>query len=313
MKTSVYVDGQHGTTGLEVNQYLEKHPNIVLIKIAFDDRRNNDVRKEMLNKADVVILCLPDDAAKESVSMIENDTTRVIDASTAHRINEEWIYGIPELGHREAIKTAKRVANPGCHASASALLLKPLVEEGIIDANYPVAINSITGYSGGGKQMIKDYEVDKPDYINQPRPYALTLSHKHLKEMKTHIGLNRMPLFTPVVANYYKGLVVYSLYHIEDMKQVTSIEDIVSFYKKYYQGEEFISIYQLEDKIGTVANTLDLVGNINTNKADIFVYGNAEQVMLVCRIDNLGKGASGAAIQNLNIMIGTDEDTTLVK
>lgn len=313
MKTKVYVDGQHGTTGLEVNQYLERHPDIELLKIDFEDRRNDEIRKTYLNQADVVILCLPDEASIEAVGMITNDKTKVIDASTAYRTDDNWVYGIPELNknQRKRIKTAKRVSNPGCHATASALLLGPLVQGGILDPNYPVSINSFTGYSGGGKALIETYEVSQPEFALYPRPYALTLTHKHLKEMKKHIGLSRFPLFTPILNNYYKGLTVTTTFNTADLTNVNGVADLVNYYKTFYQGEDFIHVYELEDGEGVLDGGFNVVGNINTNRADLFIFGNDEQVMLMCRIDNLGKGASGAAIQNLNIMIGSKEDTTL--
>jgi len=312
-KHKVYVDGQHGTTGLEVNQYLEKHPNVELLKIDFEDRRANEVRKANLNLADIVILCLPDEASKESVSMINNDHTRVIDASTAYRTDANWTYGLPELDkeQRSKIKQSKRVSNPGCHASAAVIALAPLIKGGILSPDYPVSFSSLSGYSGAGKGAIEDYEVKKIDYLAVPRPYALTLEHKHLIEMQKHIGLNRKPLFTPIVNNYYKGLVVSVAFNISDLKRVSTIDDIYDFYKQYYLDEQFIKVHNQNSKEGVIAGGFNILGSNNTNLAEIFVFGNDTQVLIMSRIDNLGKGASGAAIQNLNIMIGVDEATTL--
>ncbi|MDA3845567.1 MAG: N-acetyl-gamma-glutamyl-phosphate reductase [Vallitaleaceae bacterium] len=312
-KHKVYVDGQHGTTGLSVNQYLEKHPDIELITIDFDDRRELDVRKACLNEADIVILCLPDDASRESVSMITNTRTRVIDASTAYRTDPDWTYGMPELSpdQRGRIKKAMRVSNPGCHATAAVLALSPLVKEGILSANYPVSYTSVSGYSGAGKGAIEDYEVKKIDYLALPRPYALTMNHKHLVEMQKHIGLTKKPLFTPIINNYYKGLVVSVAFNMADLSSVSSLQDVYDFYQTYYGNEYFIKVHSQPSGDGIIAGGFDVLGSNDTNNAEIFILGNDSQVLIMCRIDNLGKGASGAAIQNLNIMIGSEEGTTL--
>jgi N-acetyl-gamma-glutamyl-phosphate reductase len=314
MKTKVYVDGQHGTTGLEVNSYLAKHPDIDLITIDYDDRHNAEKRKACLNNADLVILCLPNEGSIEAVSMITNDHTKVIDASTEFRVNDDWIYGLPEMekGQREKIITAKRVANPGCHATASVLLLRPLTYGNYLNADYPVSIVSITGYSGGGKRLIHQYEVEQEDYLKIPRPYGLTMAHKHIPEIVKHSHLNRNPLFTPIVGNFFRGLTATFTINMSDLIGLNKLNEVVEYYKDYYKDEPFVTVTSHENEDNIIKYCYNIAGSNHTNRADISILGNDEQLQLICRVDNLGKGAGGAAIQNMNLMIGSKEDTTLV-
>lgn len=309
----VFVDGQHGTTGLRIHEYLSKHPEVQIMNIDFDKRRDLQTRKEYLNEADIVFLCLPDVAAKESVALIENNHTKVIDASTAHRINEEWAYGIPELSnkYREKIKNSNRVSVPGCHATATIIPLAPLVKEGIIPSDYPFSIFSITGYSGGGKEMIAKYENPENEYLKLPRSYALEQKHKHLPEIKKHAGLSIDPIFIPTLSNYYKGLSVTIPLYTEKLSKYKTPEAISSFLSEYYKGEKFIKVIPYGDKSELLEGSVDITACNDTNNVDIFVFGNEERILLTSRLDNLGKGASGAAIQNMNIMLGIDEDTAL--
>ena len=314
----IFVDGDQGPTGLVINERLSKYTNIEILKIDPAKRKDIEEKKKFLNAADIVFLCLPDEAAKASAALIENERTKVIDASTAHRTNPEWVYGMPELSgeHREAIKEAKRVANPGCHATAVNLAVYPLIKEGIITPDYPLTIHSITGYSGGGKGLIAKYEdtsLDSP-YNKGPRHYALGMNHKHQPEMVYHCGLTDTPLFTPIVDNYYKGLVASIPLKVSLMKKPMSGHALQQLYADYYKSDYFMRVYPYDTEDGLFDGAFDLSGCNDTNFADLFVFSDDDDgnIMVMCRIDNLGKGASGAAIQNMNLMLGLDEWTNLI-
>ncbi|MDT8715658.1 N-acetyl-gamma-glutamyl-phosphate reductase [Clostridium sp. 19966] len=309
----IFVDGQYGTTGLRINEYMQKHSQVELINLDFEKRKDISARKKCLNEADVVFLCLPDAASKEAVALIENENTKVIDASTAHRTNEDWAYGIPELSkeQREKIRISKRVSVPGCHASATIMAIAPLVKAGIISADYPLNIFSITGYSGGGKQMIETYETSEEEYLKSPRPYALTLNHKHLPEIKKHSGLNNYPIFIPVVSNYYKGLAVSIPLYTNMLNKSKSPKEIAEFLSQYYEGEQFVNITQYGDDSTLIDGAYNITACNDTNNVEISVFGNEERIVLISKLDNLGKGASGAAVQNMNIMLGLDESIGL--
>lgn len=309
----VYVDGQHGTTGLLVNERLKNHPNVEILDIPFDQRHNKDLRVQLLNEADIVFLCLPDDAAKESVTLITNPTTKIIDASTAHRVDENWTYGLPELNaaQRKAVETATYVTNPGCHSTATIVALYPLVQEGILSNDFQTTLLSITGYSGGGKQMIETYEKTDEIAYKAPRQYAFNMNHKHIPEMMKYAGLAEKPLFMPVVAGFERGLAVTIPLAQNQLAKACTPQDIVDIFKSYYGGEQFINVHEVNDPTGLVDGGFHVQGSNNTNNLDLFVYGNSEQFHIVSRLDNLGKGASGAAIQNMNIMLGMDEKTGL--
>ena len=324
-KYEVYVDGQAGTTGLQILDRLSAHPNVNVTLIPEEERRDEDERKRYLNKADVVFLCLPDQAAEEAVTLLDADNTktRIIDASTAHRVHEHWVYGLPELSSDrwDAITLSTRVANPGCHATAFLLCVMPLVKAGIIPADYPLSCHSITGYSGGGKAMIAEYEdADRsrlyPDY-DAPREYGLGQIHKHLPEMHTYSGLAYPPGFSPIVADFPRGLAVFvplaaRLLRSPDSHAITP-RAIVEYLTQYYAGSPIVSVMPYEG-----GDTCDGKAHVNamacngTDKAEIIVLGNGERITLVCRLDNLGKGAGGAAIQNMNIMLGLPQETGLV-
>lgn len=314
----IFVDGGHGTTGLVINERLSKYKNIEILQIDPEMRKDMEEKKKFLNEADIVFLCLPDEAAKASVSLIENDRTKVIDASTAHRIDPEWTYGLPELSkeHREAVKSAKRVANPGCHASAVAIAVYPLIKEGLIDADYPMTIHSLTGYSGGGKGLIAKYEDTAHDnpYHKGPRHYALGMNHKHQPEMMVQCGLREKPFFTPIVGNFYKGLVASIPLKRNLMKKKMTGRELQQFYATYYKDDYFIRVNPFGCDEYLFDGAFDISGSNESNFSDLFVYSNDEDgnIMVMSRLDNLGKGASGAAIQNMNIMLGLDEWTNLV-
>ncbi|WP_415524900.1 N-acetyl-gamma-glutamyl-phosphate reductase [Clostridium sp.] len=311
---NIFVDGQHGTTGLKIHEYLLKHPGVKLLNIDYEMRRDVKVRREYINNADIVFLCLPDSAAREAVALVENNHTKIIDASTAHRTKDEWAYGIPELcrKQRDKIKNSNRVTVPGCHATASIIALAPLVKGGIVPSDYPVSIFSVSGYSGGGKEMIAEYENNKDEYLKIPRHYALGLNHKHLPEIKKYSGLTYEPIFMPVVSNYYNGLAVSIPLYTNRLLKYRTAKDICGFLTEYYAGEKFIRVIPFEDESLLIDGRFNITGCNNTNMAEIFVFGNKNRIMMMARLDNLGKGASGAAVQNMNIMLGINEEMGLV-
>lgn len=312
MSYKVFVDGQEGTTGLQINEYLAKRADIELLKIDSDKRKDLAERKRLINTSDVTFLCLPDDAAKESVTLVDNPNTCIIDASTAHRVNPDWVFGLPELAkdQRAKIRASKRIANPGCHASAFILALRPLVAAGLLPANTPVAANSITGYSGGGKKMIEHYE--SPARINAPRPYALGLTHKHLPEMCAYTGLTVAPIFQPIVGPFYKGLAVTAFLHPQQFSRKATPAEVQAILAEYYAEEAFIRVAPFDLEAGTDGGFFNVEANNDSNRVDLFVFGNDERMLVVGRLDNLGKGASGAAVQAMNLHLGIEENLGLV-
>ena len=313
MKYRVFVDGQEGTTGLRIHEYLAQRVDIEVLRIDAEHRKDAAERARLLNAADVAFLCLPDAAAKEAVALVTNRQTCLIDASTAHRTLPGWAFGLPELvaDQRDRIRASKRIANPGCHASAFILLLRPLVDAGLIPTGLPTAATSITGYSGGGKKMIEQYEAGSDARLNSPRPYALTLAHKHIPEMMAHTGLTAKPVFQPIVGNFYKGLSVSVPLHLAQLKAGSTAEDIQAALERHYAGEPFIRVMPLRDPATLDDGFFDVQGCNDTNRVDLFVFANDSQVMLMARLDNLGKGASGAAVQAMNVHLGLDESLGL--
>jgi N-acetyl-gamma-glutamyl-phosphate reductase len=313
MKHKIFVDGQEGTTGLKIHEYLSKRSDIEWLSIDSDKRKDQAERRRLLNSADIVFLCLPDVAAREAVSLITNNHTRVIDASTAHRTDPAWAYGLPELSleHREKIKNSSRVSVPGCHATGFIVGMYPLVKAGIVPEDYPVTCTSLTGYSGGGKSLINKYETASNDLINIPRPYALRMQHKHLPEMQVISGLKYQPAFIPVVANYYKGMGVMVPLVARMFKKPMGAGQVRDFFAEYYAAEKFIKVmpYDAEAKLEDGFFPIECCND--TNRIELFVFGTDEQILVVSRFDNLGKGASGAAVQCMNIMMGVAEDTGL--
>ena len=315
MKTKIFVDGQEGTTGLQIHERLALRPELELIEIDPAKRKDPAARAACLNAADVAFLCLPDAAAKESAALVTNPRTCVIDASTAHRIHGEWVYGVPELGadYRASIRKSKRIANPGCHATAFALAVRPLVQRGLIPEDFPLSCFSITGYSGGGKKMIADYgQSPLPEALRSPRPYALGLMHKHLPEMRVHTGLKEAPIFSPVVANFYKGLSVTVPLPLRQLPVAPSPRALHHALVETYAGEKFIRVLPFDDESVLDAGFFDVQACNDTNRCDLAVFGHADQAVVMARLDNLGKGASGAAIQCMNLHLGLDEGTGLV-
>ena len=304
----VFIDGSAGTTGLRIREMLGKREDISLIALPEQLRKDVAARRDAINGADAVFLCLPDDAAREAVGLVENENTVVIDASTAHRTSSGWAYGFPELsaGHRAAIVNGKRIANPGCYASGFLALVYPLVAAGVLPKNYPLVCHAVSGYSGAGKKGIAEYEAkDRPANYDTPRLYALTLAHKHLPEMQAVCGLTRTPVFNPYVCDYYCGMTVSVPLFSELLCVKATAADVKEVLRAHYDGSYFISVG--EEPSGYVsANTLN-----GTNRMELLVGGGEERILLTARFDNLGKGASGAAIQNMNLALGLDERLSL--
>jgi N-acetyl-gamma-glutamyl-phosphate reductase len=314
MKKTVFIDGQHGTTGLKIHERLNARTDIELISIPDESRKDLTTKERLLNEADIVFLCLPDNAARESVSLIKNKAVCVIDGSTAHRVAEGWIYGFPELKkeQRSLIKNSKRITVPGCHATGFIAMLYPLVALGVVDPDYPVTSHTIAGYSGGGKVMIADYEGENvPDYIKNPRPYSLALNHKHIPEMTKIVGLTQAPLFAPTVVNVYAGEIISIPLIVRYLKKKLPAAEMRKVLADYYAGERFIKVmpYPADDYLKN--GFLTFTDCNGTNNLEIFVFGDKDKVLLSARFDNLGKGASGAAVQNMNLVLAVDEATAL--
>jgi N-acetyl-gamma-glutamyl-phosphate reductase len=309
-RTRVYIDGQSGTTGLQIYDRIGARKDLELLRIDEDKRHDVEERRKYLNAADIVFLCLPDAGAVEAVSLIDNPNVRVIDASTAHRTADGWTYGFPEYSkdQREKIRNSRRVANPGCHATGAISTIAPLVHMGILPKDYPVSVYSLTGYSGGGKKMIAEYEAeDRDEKLSAPGLYGLTLRHKHLPEITKMTGLLFPPVFLPVVDDYYKGMATTILLENRLLAGTPSAEDVCEKLAGYYEGEHFVKVMPFGSN-GARIHANELAG---TNELHICVCGNEEQTMVTALFDNLGKGASGAAVQNMNIMLGLDETTGL--
>ena len=309
MTYRAFVDGQEGTTGLRIHEYLAQRPDIEVLRIDADKRKDAAERARLLNAADVAFLCLPDVAAREAAALVTNPKTCLIDASTAHRTAPGWVFGLPELapGQRDLLRQTKRISNPGCHASAFIVLLRPLVDAGLVPADLPITASSITGYSGGGKKMIEQYEAGGDARLDAPRPYGLTLSHKHVPEMMIHSRLSVPPVFMPIVGKFYKGLSVSVPLHLSQLKAGTTPEMLHAALRHRYEGERFIRVLPLRDPATLAEGYFDVQAANDTNRVDIFVFANDTQAILMARLDNLGKGASGAAVQSMNVHLGLDE------
>ena len=310
MSFTVFVDGQEGTTGLRIHEYLAQRRDVEVLRIDAHLRKDNAERARLLNAADVAFLCLPDAAAREAAALVTNPRTCVIDASTAHRTAPGWVYGLPELarGQRAAIRASKRISNPGCHATAFILLLRPLIDAGLVPASQAITATSITGYSGGGKKMIEQYQqlaTGGDSALNSPRPYGLSLAHKHVPEMMAHTGLATKPIFMPVVGHFYKGLAVTVPLHLQALG--TTPEALHAALAARYAGERFIRVMPLRDPATLEGGFFDVQACNDSNRVDVFVFANDSQALLMARLDNLGKGASGAAVQAMNVHLGVDE------
>lgn len=313
MKTKIFIDGSEGTTGLRIFERFEGRDDVEILKIDSNLRKDINERKRLINESDITFLCLPDDAARESVSLVENPNVIIIDTSTAHRTETGWAYGFPELSkeHRQSIKNGKRIAVPGCYATGFISLVYPMIAKNVMNADYPVSSFAVSGYSGAGKKVIAAYESEnRPKDFDAPREYALTQQHKHLKEMKKITTLNKEPLFSPIICDYYSGMVVSVPLYTNMLNGVKTVEDVHKIMSDFYAGEKFIQVMPLDASAGEGDM---LAGNACSgwDGLRIFVTGNDERIVLSSQFDNLGKGASGAAIQCLNIVLGCEENKGL--
>ncbi len=307
----VFIDGNQGTTGLRLFDRLKERKDIELLHIDDKLRKDTEERKRLINSSDISFLCLPDDAARESVSLCENDSTVIIDTSTAHRTNPLWAYGFPELSqsHRNALASSKRIAVPGCHASGFISIVYPLIASGIMPKSYPVVSHSLTGYSGGGKKMIDEYENSKTSPLFAPRQYGLTQTHKHLKEMQAITGLDKAPLFTPIVDDYYSGMAT-TVTLFASMLNCSSLKEIHAVFSEFYKSSALISVLELfGGEIPVSLISANEMSGLDSMK--ILISGNDERVFITSIFDNLGKGASGAAVQCMNLAMGTHETASL--
>lgn len=305
----IFIDGSAGTTGLRIAERLESRKDIELIKLTEENRKDINARKAALNSADIAFLCLPDAAAIEAVSLIDNPNTVVLDTSTAHRTNPDWAYGFPELsvGAEEKVKNSKRIAVPGCHASGFISLIYPLIEKGILDKDILLSCFSLTGYSGGGKKMIAEYEVaERDELLDAPRQYGIAQTHKHLPEMKAITGINNAPAFIPVVGSFYSGMEVTIPIFASQLNDGFTVEDIKKTYKEKYNGPVVNYVESFDEGGFVSANKLN-----GRDSMEISVSGNDDRILLISRYDNLGKGASGAAVECMNIVLGVDKTTGL--
>ena len=312
-KVKIFIDGSEGTTGLRIHERFAEREDVELLPISSELRKDKEERKRLINSSDITFLCLPDAAAEESVSLVENDHVRIIDTSTAHRTMEGWAYGFPELSkeHREAIAAGNRIAVPGCYATGFISLVYPMVAEGLISADYPVSAFGISGYSGGGRKMIAAYEAEeREDALLAPREYALSQAHKYLKEMKKIPGLKREPLFSPIVADYYSGMVVSVPVYTELMNKGRTPQEVWKYLADFYADSRFVRVMPFGAE---EASANMLAGNAMSGRDSLRIYvtGNEDRVLLSSQFDNLGKGASGAAIQCLNIALGCEESKGL--
>lgn len=309
MKTKVFIDGSEGTTGLRINERFQNRDDIELLHIDPELRKDPAERKKMIHASDITFLCLPDEAARESAALAKDEDVVIIDASTAHRTEEGWAYGFPELSdaHRAAIRTGKRIAVPGCYATGFISLVYPLITGGILSKDYPVSSFAISGYSGAGKRTIAAYEsADRPKELSSGREYALTQQHKHLKEMKKITGLARTPLFSPIIDDYYSGMVVSVPLYADLLTGKQTPESLLQYYTEYFKDQRFIRVSSADDEIAA-GGFLAGNGLSGWDGLKIYVTGNEERIVVSSQFDNLGKGASGAAIQCMNIILGCDE------
>lgn len=309
MKTKIFIDGSEGTTGLRIHERFAGRDDVEILPIASELRKDVGERKRLINESDITFLCLPDSAARESTGLIENENVRIIDTSTAHRTEEGWAYGFPELSgeFRERIARGKRIAVPGCYATGFISLVYPLIQSGILPKDYPVATFAMSGYSGAGKKAIAVYESkDRAPEFDAPREYALSQQHKHLKEMTKITGLQRTPLFSPMVCDYYSGMIVTLPLYTDLLNGKPSLQEVQEKLAAFYEGEPFIQVMPLGKEEETNGF---LAGNARSgwDGLEIFVTGNEDRILVSSRFDNLGKGASGAAIQCMNIAMGVDE------
>lgn len=305
MKPKIFIDGEHGTTGLQIRTRLAGRTDLEILSIPEQERRNKDLRADLLREADLAILCLPDDASREAVALLEGHPTRIIDTSTAHRVDPNWVYGFAEMEKDQAqrIHDARLVANPGCYPTGAIALLRPLRDAGLLNADYPISVNAVSGYTGGGKQMIAQMEeADHPEHMAENNfLYGLTLNHKHLAEMKMHGHLDRTPIFTPSVGRFAQGMIVQIPLYLDLLNGNPSAEQLHECLSKHYSGQGIVNVIPLEESAGMARVDAELLKD--SDQMNLYVFSNGQQVNLVAVLDNLGKGASGAAVQNMNLML----------
>ena len=311
MTAQIFIDGEAGTTGLQIRERLAPRRDVSLLSLDPARRKDAEARREMLNRADLVILCLPDDAAREAVGLIESNSVRVVDASTAHRVAAGWTYGFPEMSkaQRAAVAESRRVSNPGCYPTGFIALARPLVESGLLPRDWPVTCNAVSGYTGGGKRMIAEFEdPSSPDYTKAPFfIYGLTLAHKHVPEMTAHTGLAHPPVFAPSVGRYAQGMIVELPLQLHALPTKPRLADVQAVLADAYKGEQFVEVATLEESAGLQRVEPEALNGTNRMKLYVFGSDKTGQARLVALLDNLGKGASGAAVQNLNLMLGLPE------
>ncbi|MBM85763.1 MAG: N-acetyl-gamma-glutamyl-phosphate reductase [Rhodospirillaceae bacterium] len=314
MAPRIFIDGEAGTTGLQIRERLVRRHDVTLIRLSDDERKSTDARLHALNECDLAILCLPDDAARESVSLIVNDQTRVIDASTAHRTDPNWVYGFPEMtaGQEEAVRAATRVSNPGCYPTAAIALIRPLVEAGLLPKDYPVTVNAISGYSGGGKPLIRRFEG--PNGADEPTFYAygLALAHKHLPELHQHTLLDHAPLFVPSVGRYYKGMLVQVPLQLWALPGAPGPNEVQAVLAGHYDSQSFVSVSPLDSIDPKTELDPEAANSTNELRLRIFAHADTGHCLLTAVLDNLGKGASGAAVQSMNLMLDLEPHAGLV-
>lgn len=307
---TVFIDGQAGTTGLQIAERLALREDLEVLEIDPQARKDDDARRALMAQADVTILCLPDAAVAQACALAA-DNTRILDASSVHRTHADWVYGLPEFGaeQRQAIRNASRVSNPGCYPQGYLLAVRPLIQAGLLPASVPLSMHAVSGYSGGGRAMVEKYQAFSEferELLNS-RTYSLTLDHKHLPEMFKFSGSDRAPVFVPSVAAYYQGMLTHVPLHRDQLPQVEDAQQIVDAFTLSYAGEPFVDVLPLQAPDAPTDGYLDATTNNGTNRIELMVFANAERLLLVARYDNLGKGAAGVAVQNLNLMLGCEE------